>query len=102
MENGPKLHGGVIGRAVGGFTGADLNGRGAGESGSGLVPASCNDALLRRNSAKAKTACQSMKPNTLMRSHTPSHGVGRFAPTPGALQNDSAPNTNSTTIVAIE
>ena len=38
----------------------------------------------------------------LMRSHSPIHGVGRFACRRGASKNVNPPNTRSTTIVAIE
>ena len=38
----------------------------------------------------------------LMRSHSPIHGVGRFACRRGASRNVNPPNTSSTTIVTIE
>jgi hypothetical protein len=58
--------------------------------------------FLDRKRVTAGTTFQSMKPETVMRSATPSHGVGRFAAIRGPSILVKAPNTARTTIVPID
>src|SRR6476469_1879370 len=54
------------------------------------------------NSTVASTATHSRNTLMLMRSHSPIHGVGRFAWTRGASQKVNAPNATRTTTLAME
>ena len=54
------------------------------------------------HSATASTTTHSRNTPMLMRSHTPTHGVGRLAATLGASSPVSAPNTARITMVAME
>ena len=56
----------------------------------------------RRNRTIASTTTQSRNTPMLMRSHSPIHGVGRFAATRGASRNVNAPNVTRITKVAME
>src|SRR6185503_14101404 len=63
----------------------------------------CDGSASRsRSKVIDRTACHTMYPNTLMRSHTPSQGVGRLAATRGASQKVNAPKMKRIAIVAME
>jgi hypothetical protein len=55
-----------------------------------------------RKRAMASATTQSRETPMLMRSQTPTHGVGRFATIRGASNPLNAPNTTRSTMVAME
>jgi hypothetical protein len=55
-----------------------------------------------RSVVTANTTPKSRKTPMLMRSQTPSQGIGRFAESAGASRNVNKPNTTRTAMLATE